>query len=211
MLSYQVDITSYDTFRAAVLAQASKGLGFDLDGWFGYQCWDLGQLLYIQIGRRFTTQNWLTNQGGVTSYVQTTWLYLPARNINEASPFTPVTNWSEVRRGDLCVWQAGGCNGKIGITGHNAYADQDVTSSSATITCLGQNQNGTEISPGMGQIPSLNDYFNSDGFLGAFRYTPWNGGTPTPPTPPIGYILHSSGSNFPVLLRGLQKRNSVIA
>lgn len=33
-----IDITSYDTFRSAVLARAAQGLGYDVDGSFGYQC-----------------------------------------------------------------------------------------------------------------------------------------------------------------------------
>lgn len=38
MALISVDITSYDAFRSEVLNRASQGLGYDVDGSFGYQC-----------------------------------------------------------------------------------------------------------------------------------------------------------------------------
>ena len=32
-----IDISSYDTFRTDALNRASQNLGYDVDGWLGYQ------------------------------------------------------------------------------------------------------------------------------------------------------------------------------
>lgn len=213
MAAISWDMSSYDTVRTAILVRAAQGLGYDFDGWYGYQCWDLGANLYWNAGRSiFKTKNSFTGAGGVDSYVQTAVLYQPAKDYNQASPFYFVSDWTQVKRGMMCVWAAGGCNGKIGITGHNAFADQDVTSPTQTITCLGQNQTGTEINPPGGHYPTLNSYFNSDGFLGAFAYSPWYGGTPPePPEPtPSGAILPPPPQSIAILKKALQlKRKSL--
>lgn len=211
MAAVRWNMESYNAVRAAILAMAAQGQGIDFDGYYGYQCWDLGANLYWNAGRdTFKTKNSFTGDGGVDSYVQTTVLYGPAKTWNEASPFTFISSWANVKRGDMCVWRAGGCNGLIGITGHNAFADQDVTGN-GDITCLGQNQTGSEIDPPGGHYPTLNNYFNSDGFLGAFRYTPWNGGPGPDPEPPSGAVLPRPRTNIVILKRGLQiKRKGLL-
>lgn len=223
MPSYQVPIDSYVSFRTAVLNRAAQGLGFDLDGYYGFQCWDLGQLLYSQLGRRFVTKNSFTGAEGIDVYVSTTWTYLPARNSNSASPFSLVTNWTDVKRGDMCIWAAGGCDGNIGFAGHNAYADSDVTTADQFLTCLGQNQVGYEVAAG-GYPPTLNSYFNRKGFLGAFRFNPWHGSSPQPPNPPdppspdppgpepdvpsVGFV-HSAKSKILIKYEGIRRRSAL--
>lgn len=220
MPSYTVPITDYAAFRTAVLARAGQGLGYDLDGFYGYMCWDLAQLLTSQIGRTFQTKNSYTGALGADSFVQTSWTYLPARNHNGTSPFSLITSWLDVRRGDLLIWEAGGCNGNIGVTGHNAYADSDVSTHNQYLTCLGQNQTGYEVSAG-GYPPTLNSYFNSDGFLGAFRFNPWHDGPqpPNPPYPPVpdppgpdpdipsvGFIVKTHSNGIVIKKKGISIR-----
>lgn len=207
MAALRWNMDSYNSVRAAILELAAQGLGIDFDGYYGYQCWDVAANWYWNAGREtFKTKNSFTGAGGVDSYVQTAVTYQPAKDYNSALPFQFVANWTDVKRGMMCIWRAGGCNGKIGITGHNAFADQDVTSAGATITCLGQNQTGSEIDPPGGHFPTLNNYFNSDGFLGAFAYTPWNGGPgpePEPPSPGRGITR----GDFPWVIYARKLRN----
>lgn len=178
MPSYNVNITSYDTFRADVLAQAAKGLGFDLDGYYGYQCWDLGQLLYSQLGRFFYTESSLTGGTG-SSAVATTWTYAPAKSLNSELPFTAVPV-DQIKRGDMIIWAIGG---SMGAFGHNGYADQDYTPGMSSINTLGQNQ--VDPSETQGHIPTINA-LGTNGILGAFRYTPWQDVEPSP----TGNIIH---------------------
>lgn len=51
---YNINITSYDTLRNQVL-----GNGYDVDGFYGWQCWDGAALLWQQLGRRLETGNGL--------------------------------------------------------------------------------------------------------------------------------------------------------
>lgn len=171
MPNYQVDISSYNTFRAAVLSRAAQGLGFDLDGAYGYQCWDLGQLLYSQLGRTFTTAGRL---GQGDSGVYTAWAYPPAKEINSRAPFAAIPIMS-IKRGDMIIWNKGRYSWDS--TGHNGYADEDYNPNKNTIMTLGQNQ--VNASATVGHIPTLNA-LSTNMILGAFRYTPWQGGGPSP-------------------------------
>lgn len=211
------NIENYNNVRTALLALSAAGEGVDFDSAaaesYGYQCWDVAANFWWNAGREiFKTKNSFTGAGGVDSYVSTAVTYQPAKTWNEGSPFYFVGNWIEVKRGMMCVWQAGGCNGLIGTTGHNAFADQDVTNINQTITCLGQNQTGYQVPEG-GYPPTLNSYFNADGFLGAFAYSPWFGSTPPePPTPnpPSGITLHPNGSPIAVLRKACQRKRLCI-
>lgn len=184
--------TSYDTARADILARAAQGLGYDFDGAYGYQCWDLGANWYGQIGRQFRTKNSFTGAGGADSYVLTTWTYPEAYAANSASPYTAVTNVADIKRGDMIIW---GAAGEIAISGHNAFADEDYNNGKNTIRALGQNQ--VDANYVTGHIPTLNE-ISKTGILGAFRYTPWNGSTPTPPDPQPP--LATFKSSFPWVL-----------
>lgn len=191
------DMTSYNTVRSAILARAAQGLGYDFDGYYGYQCWDLGANMYWNAGRgTFRTKNSFTGAGGDDSSVYTTWTYQPAFEYNSADPFTAVTNVNEIKRGDMVIWDSRLGGG----TGHNAFADEDYDNGKSTISVLGQNQ--VNANSTTGHIPTINN-FNKAGILGAFRYKPWiDGPGPEPPTPPgpepTGGILHPNGKIVPL-------------
>lgn len=194
------DMTSYNTVRAAILARASQGLGYDFDGYYGYQCWDLGANWYWNGGHAtFYTKNSFTQAGGQDSWVYTTWTYQPAYQRNSEDPFTAITNLNDIKRGDMIIWGSGG---PIAISGHNAFADEDFNNGKSTIAALGQNQVNANFETG--HIPTLND-ISKTGILGAFRYKPWNN-TPDP-EPPSGAILKPKGSNIVILKKALQLRN----
>lgn len=190
--------TSYDTARADILARAELGLGYDFDGYYGYQCWDLGANWYGQVNRQFRTKNSYTGAGGADSYVLTTWTYPEAYAYNSSDPFEAITDVNNIKRGDMIIW---GASGVIAISGHNAFADEDYNNGKGTIRALGQNQ--TDPNFNTGHIPTLND-IPKTGILGAFRYKPWGGGTPTPdPQPPLGIMK----SGFPWVLYARKFRN----
>lgn len=191
---------SYDTARADILARAAQGLGYDYDGYYGYQCWDLGANWYGQIGRLFRTKNSFTGQGGEDSNVYTAWTYQPAFEANSADPYEAVTDPTQIKRGDMIIWSGGGA---ISINGHNAFADEDYNNGKTTIRVLGQNQ--VDSNPYTGHIPTLNEFPKSQ-ILGAFRYKPWGGGTPPEPQPPSGATLKPPGSNIVILKKALQLR-----
>lgn len=199
--------TSYNTVRAAILARASQGLGYDFDGYYGYQCWDLGANWYWNCGRgTFKTKNSFTGAGGIDSYVVTTWTYPQAYQYNSANPFTAITDVTQIKRGDMIIWSGGGA---IALSGHNAFADEDYNNGKSTIRALGQNQ--VDASVTVGHIPTLNNLPKTN-ILGAFRYLPWGKGPepPEPPEPPIGIIVNPKGSNIVILKKALQLRNKRI-
>ena len=190
--------SSYDTARADILARAAQGLGYDFDGYHGYQCWDVGANWYGLIGKSFQTKSSYTGAGGADSYVLTTWTYAPAFANNSAVPMTAVTDLNQIKRGDMLIWGAGGA---IALSGHNAFADEDYNNGKETIRALGQNQQDANFQTG--HIPTLND-IPKRGLLGAFRYTKWTGSTPSPdPSPSLGRM----NSEFPWVLYSRKLRN----
>lgn len=195
--------TSYDTARADILARAARGLGYDFDGYYGYQCWDLGANWYGIVGKAFQTKNSYTIAGGEDSWVLTTWTYPPAFNNNSASPMLAITDASQIKRGDMIIW---GSAGAIALSGHNAFADEDYNNGKDTIRALGQNQ----VNPNFvtGHIPTLND-IPKRGILGAFRYSKWDGGPGPGPDPgPIGgATLPRPKINIIILKRGKLLKN----
>lgn len=189
--------TSYNTARADILARAAQGLGYDYDGYYGYQCWDLGANWYGIIGKAFQTKNSYTNAGGEDSWVLTTWTYEPAFVNNSSVPMLAVTEPSQIKRGDMIIWGAGGT---IAASGHNAFADEDYNNGKDTIRALGQNQ----LDPNFitGHIPTLND-IPKRGILGAFRYREWENGS----GPELGGgIVKPKANNIIIFKKGLQIR-----
>lgn len=203
MAGIRWNMDSYDTVRSSILERASQGLGYNFDGYYGYQCWDLGANWFWNGGHTtFFTKNSFTGAGGADSYVLTTWTYPEARTANSADPFEAVTNISDIKRGDMIIWGAGGT---IAISGHNAFADMDYDPNSSVIRALGQNQRDPNFETG--HIPTL-DNISITGILGAYRYKPW-GGSPGPepgPYPPGGATIHRHGSHIAILHKGLQRR-----
>jgi surface antigen len=151
--SYSVPIGSYDDFRNAVM-----GRGFDIDGYYGYQCWDGAALLWQQIGRSLST--------GGTGAAKGTWTVVSVRNANAGNDFELITSVNNIKRGDVIVFGNG-------TYGHIAFVDQV-----SPLRILGQNQTGTGTGAPFNVITT-----STTGFLGAFRFKKWNN-TPAPaPTP----------------------------
>ena len=117
----QVAHGTYNAWRAAVL-----GNGYNVDNMYGNQCWDLPALLYFQYGRSLITKA----GGGVAADC-----WRISRQVNSQSPFISLTGVSNIKRGDILVWDS-----TIQYpTGHIAFADEDYNGTSR-INCLGQNQ-----------------------------------------------------------------------
>lgn len=162
-----VNITSYDTFRNDVLNRASQGLGYDVDGSYGYQqqCWDLGATLWGNTGDYVYPYL----QTGPVGYAYEIWSV--SRDINAFPDFDLIYNIADVKRGDMII---------IGATpsvpsGHNAFADEDYNGTNF-FNLLGQNQ--VNPNPTTGHIPTINR-IDCSAFLGAFRFKRW-----IPPVPP---------------------------
>lgn len=153
---YSIGIANYDTFRAAVINK-----GFDIDGYYGWQCWDGAALLWQQIGKSLSTGGTGTAKGCWTN----------ARAINAGTDFDLITSVKDVKRGDVVVF--GG-----GQYGHIGFADANYTGGN-WISTLGQNQGGN---PGLNGGAAFNiANVSANNFLGAFRFKRWTvAPAPTP-------------------------------
>lgn len=148
---YSVPHDSYDAFRNAVM-----GNGYDLDGCYGFQCWDGACLLWQQIGR------WLATGNGAA---EGCWRL--KKEENAGGEFDLIYNKSQVKRGDIVVFSCG-------QYGHIGFADEDYNGGT-TIRFLGQNQSSDM------KFCVIN--MNMATFMGAFRFHDWIK-TPAPtPTP----------------------------
>lgn len=173
-----VPTSTYNEFKTAVLARASQGLGYDVDGYYGYQCWDLAAELWQNIG--FGGGYPLT---GPNHYASECWTY--SRESNKGDDFDLIYNINELKVGDVIVIGPSG----ISSTGHIAFCDEDYNGSTR-MDLLGQNQ--VNPSATVGHIPTVTN-LNISTFLGAFRYHAWN--QPVPPTPTV------ERKHFPWVLR----------
>lgn len=164
MPKYTVDITSYDSFKSAV-----NGKGFDMDGYYGLQCWDGVDLFYDQLGATLST--------GGTGVAKGCWTNTSARQANTLANMIQITDVRQLKRGDIIVLNSN--LPSVGTTGHIAFCDADYVSS-VSMPLLGQNQ-GAGANGRTGKPFNVTN-FNITSFLGAFRYLPW--GQPTPPPTP---------------------------
>lgn len=137
------------------------GNGFDIDGAYGNQCWDGCALLWQQIGRTLQTGN---------GCAYGCWTL--KRDANAGSNFELIANKANVKRGDVVVFQGG-------KYGHIGFADENYNGG-AYIRLMGQNQGGAN-----GNFNVIN--MSMAGFIGAFRFKPWqpaaNNPAPQPTTP----------------------------
>lgn len=137
------------------------GNGFDIDGAYGNQCWDGCALLWQQIGRTLQTGN---------GCAYGCWTL--KRDANAGSNFELIANKANVKRGDVVVFQGG-------KYGHIGFADENYNGE-AYIRLMGQNQGGAN-----GNFNVIN--MSMAGFIGAFRFKPWqpaaNNPAPQPTTP----------------------------
>lgn len=155
---YVVAINSYDAFRSEVI-----GKGYDVDGAYGYQCWDGCALLWQQLGRSLITGN------GCASGCWTL-----KKDVNAGTQFELITNKNSVKRGDVVVFSTG-------EYGHIGFADEDY-SGSGSIRLLGQNQGGTpKGAKGGAGFNVIN--MSMATFLGAFRFKMWKTTNPSTDTP----------------------------
>lgn len=155
---YNVPINSYDSFRTTVL-----GRGYDIDGAYGYQCWDGAALVWQQLGR-----NLLTGNGAASG------CWTLKRDVNAGSDFDLIWNLKDVKRGDVVVFGAG-------QYGHIGFADANYDGS-GVVRLLGQNQGGSPKGAAGGAGFNVVNV-NAASFLGAFRLKKWATGNTAPAAP----------------------------
>ena len=163
----QVAHGTYQSWRTDTIGEA-----FDVDGSYGCQCWDYASLFWWNVG--FPSSP-LYPKTGPQGYASEVWTVSRFQNVayNGTTYFRLINNLMEVKEGDVIVFS--------GIPGHIAFADEDYTPGAFFIRCVGQNQGGGTPQPGGGTTVSVNN-LQTSGFLGAFRYIPWE---TTPPTPTV--------------------------
>ena len=155
---------------------AVNGNGYDAYGYYGCQCWDLAAEFWWNVG---FPQGYPITQSGGNGSAWMCWTY--SREINKGDKFDLIYNLSDIKQGDVIVWDGTGSF----PDGHIAFADEDYDGS-GTIAVLGQNQGsgGTPppISHPNGGTTANVKRLSTANFLGAFRYKEWH---TTPPTPPV--------------------------
>lgn len=161
-----IDITTYDTFRTDALNRASQGLGYDVDGYYGYQCWDLAAELWMNIPEFQNSGLW--PHTGPNLAAMECWTV--SRDANAGHSFDLIYTKSEIRRGDVIVIGPS----VISNVGHIAFADEDYNGTDI-MQLLGQNQ--VNPSAYTGHIPTIT-LVGISAFLGAFRYHEWDNPTP---------------------------------
>ena len=154
---------SYDEWRSATL-----GNGYDVDYSFGNQCWDYCDLLYSQYGLYLVTK-----AGGGTA--KDCWLV--SKNVNSQTPFEAVEGKTNIKRGDILVFNAIPSN----YAGHICFADEDYNGTDRIAVVQ---QNGYQPTQ-----PVHTSTCDLSSFLGIFRNTYWQGDTPEP-EPEKGYNKH---------------------
>lgn len=180
-----INISSYRAFRTDALLRASQGLGYDVDNYYGYQCWDLAAELWMNIPEFGSGQLW--PKTGPNSYAEECWTV--SKDINSGNSFTQITDKTQLKVGDVVVIGPS----PISLTGHIAFCDEDYSSDDMML--LGQNQVNPSLT--LGHIPTVTQ-INISAFLGAFRYNAWAEPTPPPPS------SSSRKSRLPIILTSLR-------
>lgn len=168
-----IPIDSYANFKAAV-----NGNGYDADGSFGCQCWDLAAEFWWNVG---FPQGYPTLTG---TDAYTMWS-VPANRLansayNGTTYFDLVNNLEDVQLGDVMVFNYTAGN----PYGHVGFADVDYSNwtpdpnAPYEYPILSENNGGTP-DPDGGAYTNIHGY-DSRLFLGAFRFKAWH---TTPPTP----------------------------
>lgn len=165
----RVPHASYNQWRAA-----TWGNGYNVDGYYGNQCWDFCALLWRQYGLTLITK---PNGGGAAD------CWTISRYVNAKPPFISLTGKENIKRGDILVWN----RGRIHSNGHIAFADEDYNPRKNSIASYGQNQGR-----GIYAAAYVTNISYTD-FLGIFRNTNWRE-TPPPPTP---VVVDLSKRKFP--------------
>jgi len=148
---YSIPTGSYDQLRNTVL-----GNGYDVDNYYGWQCWDGTALLWQQLGKGLITGNGLAIG-----------CWDLKRDVNKYDRFDLVTDVNSLQRGDVVVMRPNHIGFFDGYDG-------------AYMTILGQNQGGTPTNPAGGSAFNL-ARISKSAFAGAFRYKAWaSAPAPTP-------------------------------
>lgn len=179
-----VTVASYAAFKTVV-----NNNGWDLDGAFGDQCYDLAFLLWYSVG---FPQLYPVNGG--TGKAKDIWTERNSNiSYNGTTYFDLIYNLNDVKQGDMIIYDSTPYN----EFGHDGLADEDYAAWAAAhpgdyeFPILSQNNNGTPYAGG-GSYANIHGY-DTRLFLGAFRYRNWIP-TPPPPTPT------SERSKFPWVL-----------
>lgn len=171
-------VDSYDNWKAAV-----NNNGFNADGSYGDQCWDLCAEFWYSLG---FPQGYPTLAGTHSAYGA--W---DARTLNAGNAFDLIYDKTQILRGDVIVYDhfTGNPDGHIG------FADQDYQGTD-NINILSQNNGGTPYAQG-GTYTNVANYTLAY-FRGAFRLKAWHQ-SPTPST--------QSSTRFPWVLYARKLRN----
>lgn len=167
---------TYDQWRNATL-----GNGYDLDLYYGDQCWDFCALLYKQYGLNLVTKP----GGGVAADC-----WRVSRWANSRTPFISVEGVTNIKRGDIIVWNSSSSSS----TGHIAFADENYRG--GRIWTLGQNPSSYGMWGGVHR-----QEWGLGTFLGIFRNTLWQG--VVPPTP-VENVYNKD--KYPWVLNNFNKR-----
>ncbi len=152
---------------------AVAGNGYDADGSYGDQCWDLTAEFWHNVG--FPEGYPLT---GTNHYASECWTQNRYNNVsyNGMAYFDLITDLASVKQGDIVVFNGTSSN----PPGHIGFADEDYNpNKGGYLAILGQNQGtgGTPIpviNPLGGTTANVKDLYTEADFLGAFRYKAWH-------------------------------------
>lgn len=175
---------TYDVWKANTL-----GNEYDIDGYYGCQCWDYASLFWRNVG--FSVGYPLTGQNHSAYECWTN-----SRYQNAGDKFDLIELLPLVKKGDVVVLDQGRFAGDT--TGHIAFADEDYNGTS-TLRLMGQNQEHASATVG---YKVTIDNVSVLKFLGAFRYKGWSTTPPTPPTP-----SGKSEKRFPWFIISQRRRN----
>lgn len=139
---YSVPTSSYAAFKAAV-----NGKGFDIDNYYGWQCWDGAALLWQQFGLALVTGNGLAIG-----------CWDLKRDVNKYDKFDLVGKIESLKLGDVVCMRPNHIGFFDGFDG-------------AYMRILGQNQGGTPHASG-GSAFNL-ARISKSAFAGAFRLKKW--------------------------------------
>ena len=152
----KININSFKDWRKAVIGNA-----YDMDGKYGYQCYDLANEFWKNATGR--TCKSATKDGGILGGASGIWG--ARKENNKGNEFTLITDYKKLKKGDIIITN----NGKYG---HVCWLDQDYNSDTY-LKVLGQNQDNTG-----GKLPGAKvkdiEWAFREYFLGAFRYKKWH-------------------------------------
>lgn len=146
---YSVPIASYADFKATVL-----GNGYDIDNYYGWQCWDAAALLWQQLGLSLFTGNGLAIG-----------CWDLKRDVNKYDKFELVTDVNSLRLGDVVVMRPNHIGFFDGYEG-------------GYMRILSQNQGIGAANTAGGYAFSIVRIAKTS-FAGAFRFNAWQIVTPS--------------------------------